>query len=651
MYAVLSGFTLLFLWGIYRHYRVWRKGKPEPFFDNVGARLVRMLGNAFAQRKVVKSAYPGIMHTLVYSGIVVLFIGTTLVFLDYDFWLTFLGTQFLRGNFYLFFEAALDLFGILAIIGLMVASYRRYITKPSNLPSTNDDLFAVIVLVVICITGYVMEGLRLALRQPEWAQYSFVGYRIANVILSSGVSQESAQTVYVGLWWFHAIIAFTAIAAIPYTKLFHLLTSPANAFFQHLRAKGELSTPFSLKQMLETGNFDAKIGASNINDFSWKQRLSFDSCTVCGRCTNVCPATAGGTPLSPMHLILKLRDNMFEDFRKPNGKALHEQVVDQEELWACTTCRACVQECPVLIDHIDAIVDMRRHLIAEGKLDKKKRELLNNLNNVANPYGLPAAERLKWAEGLSVPTLKEAGKVEVLYWVGCAGSYDPRNQNVSRAMVRIMRSAGVKFGVLGSEEKCNCEVARRVGEEGRFQQAVLEIAELFKKYDVRRIVTQCPHCFNTFRNEYSKFGVDIEVIHHTQLIADLIREGRIHLREGNEQIVTYHDPCYLGRFNDIYEEPRQVITSLGPIKLVEMKRCRESGFCCGAGGGNFWYTVEQKKKINTIRFEEAIATGARTVAAACPFCVSMFEDASNALGVQDKRDVRDVAELVAESLA
>jgi Fe-S oxidoreductase len=301
----------------------------------------------------------------------------------------------------------------------------------------------------------------------------------------------------------------------------------------------------------------------------------------------------------------------------------------------------------VLIDHIGAIVDMRRHLVSEGKLERGRRDLLNNLNNSANPHGLPPADRVKWAEGLDVKTVKDLPDFEVLYWVGCAGSYDPRNQNVSKAMVKILKAANVHFAVLGTEEKCNCEVARRVGEEGRFQQSALELVELFKKYNVKLILTQCPHCFNTFKNEYPEFGADFQVVHHSQFIAQLIENGRLKIRQGARKVISFHDPCYLGRYNGIYNWPRIVLRSLGVITLKEMWRSKDHSFCCGAGGANCWYDVAQKKKINLIRYEEAQQMKVDMLATACPFCTSMLQDAAIAAG-SEQSGVKDIAELVAE---
>jgi Fe-S oxidoreductase/nitrate reductase gamma subunit len=647
MYTVLSGFAVAFLYGIYRRLRLYFRGSPPPHFDRILERVRRALTNAFAQRKVLKKSYPGLMHLLIYSGIIVLFIGTTLVLLDFDVWETLFHQQILVGSFYLFFELFLDAFGLVAIAGLLVAIYRRTFLKPQNLPTSRDDIFIFSILLTILVTGYVMEGIRLAVDKPAWAPWSFVGYQLALLLESRGLDGGGVMSFYQGLWWFHALLAFAAVASIPYTKLFHIFTSPLNALFLHLRPAGQLSAPFDLRQLMASGNFDVKVGAASIADFSWHQRLSFDSCTSCGRCTNACPATAGGTLLSPMHLILKLRDTMLSVHRATDGGTIVGQVVDPEELWACTTCRACVHECPVLIDHVDVIVDMRRHLIGEGKLDRSKRDLLTNLNNVANPYGLPQSDRLKWAQGLGVKTVEEQPEFEVLYWVGCSGSYDPRNQNVSKAVVKILNAAHVRFAVLGNQEKCNCEVARRIGEEGRFQQSALELVELFEKYNVRLVLTQCPHCFNTFKNEYPEFGAKFKVVHHSQFIAELIKEGKLKLRQEAAKVVTFHDPCYLGRYNGVYDPPREVISSLGPLTLKEMPRCRGDSFCCGAGGANVWYKVEQKKKVNRIRFEEAQQLKPSIVATACPFCTSMFEDAALALGVRDSISVSDIAELVA----
>ena len=640
MYIIASGFMVIFLYGVYKRLGLYFRGAPRINPKGFRNRVERAFVNAFAQRKVTRKPYPGFMHVLIYAGIIVLFIGTTIVFLDFDIWETFLHHAFLVGYFYLTFEAVLDAFGLVAIAGLLIAIYRRAFARPPNLPSSRDDIIVFSMLLIILFTGYILEGIRLAVDKPDWAPWSFVGYQISLMLGNSG--PDGLVTIYRGLWWFHAILAFTAVASIPYTKLFHLITSPLNALFADQRPEGQLSAPFDLRDLIASGNFDVKVGAASISDFNWRQRLGFDSCTSCGRCTNACPANSAGTVLSPMHLMLKLRNAMLRRM----SSILIGPVINEDELWACTTCRACVNECPVLIDHIDAIVDMRRQLIGEGKLDRPKRDLLSNLAKSSNPYGLPANDRLKWAQSLDVKTVQEQPEFEILYWVGCSGSYDPRNQNVSRSMVKILKASNVQFSVLGNEEKCNCEVARRLGEEGRFQQSALELIELFKKYNVNKILTQCPHCFNTFKNEYPEFGAQIQVIHHTTFIADLIKSGKLRLKKGTEQRTTFHDPCYLGRYNGMYDDPRTVLSSLESVKLIEMSRHGENSFCCGAGGANVWYKVPQKKRVNLIRFEEAEQLKPTVITTACPYCTSMFEDAVVTDGTKDIQ-VKDVAELVA----
>jgi Fe-S oxidoreductase len=572
-----------------------------------------------AQAKVLSKKYRGLTHAL----------------------LSMIGFLLLAAMFFPILSVVTGYIALLFGAGLVLLWYRRANASDPPLETAWEDSFVFAVIVAMTASGFLMMGAN------PWAWPSPVGHDVLSHIFEP-LGPKALVELYPILWLIHSALVFMLIAYIPYSRLMHLITSPLNIYYAPIVPKGQLSTPFDLKQMMETGQFPATVGAAGIDDFTWRQKLSFDACTLCVRCTDACPATASGTKLSPMHLILKLKNLQLQS--GGTSRSLHGETIDAEELWACTTCRACVEQCPVLIDHVGAIVDMRRHLIAEGKVDRKKRDLLTSLNNVANPYGLPAFERMRWAEGLNLRTMQEDSDVDILYWVGCAGSYDPRNQNVSRAMIRILRHAGVKFGVLGNEEKCNCEVARRIGEEGRFQQAALELIELFQKYRIRRIVTQCPHCYNTFKNDYPKFGLKTEVIHHSEFIAGLIEAGRLRLKPSETRRVAFHDPCYLGRYNDVYEAPRGVISSNSSLQLVEIKRHHQNSFCCGAGGANFWYTVEQKRKASVIRFEEAMETKCDVLGTACPFCTSMFEEASNAMGTSETTKVKDIAEIVVDTL-
>ena len=607
----------LFFVGLRRHVRAWMKGRPEKVSGTRLSRLGRFVSLGLGQSKVLNKKYNGINHLLI----------------------SIIGFLLLLGMFFPVLETIVGYVALLFGVGLVLLEFRRLKTTEPKLETAWEDSFVYGVIVAMAVSGFLMMGVN------TWAWRSPVGSLLSPLFGSLG--PKALVEVYPSLWLLHSALVFSLIAYIPNSRLIHLITSPLNIYYTPTTVKGELSTPFDLKQMMETGNFDVKIGATEIDDFTWRQKLSFDSCTLCKRCTDACPATTAGTKLSPMHLILKLKNH---ELALDTDRHLHGDVIDAEELWACTTCRACVQECPVLIQHVEAIYDMRRHLMAEGKVDRKKRDLITYLSTAGNPYGLPSSDRMKWADGLDVKLWGEEPDQEILYWVGCAGSYDMRNQMVSRAFVKIMRTAGVRFGVLGNEEKCNCEVARRVGEEGRFQQAATELIELMNKRGVKKIVTQCPHCFNTFKNEYPRFGAEFEVVHHTQLISKLIRDGRLRLKEGKGQSIAFHDPCYLGRYNEEYEAPRETIRTISAGKLVELPRCRAKSFCCGGGGGNTWYTVEAEKKPSVIRIEEARKVGPSILAAACPYCISMFEDASKALGTSESMPIKDIAELVVEAL-
>jgi Fe-S oxidoreductase len=616
---IIAAATLfLFVMGIRRHVSSWRQGRAERISGTKLSRIGRLISIGIVQAKVLDKKYKGITHVLV----------------------SIIGFLLFAGMFFPILETVVGYLALLFAAGLILLAYRRLKPIGPALETAWGDSFVYGVIVAMAFTGFLMMGVN------TWAWNSPVGSVLSP--LFGPLGPKTLLELYPTLWLIHSALVFSLIAYIPNSRLIHLVTSPLNIYYAPITVKGELTTPFDLKQLMQTGSFDVKVGAEQINDFTWRQKLSFDACTLCMRCTDACPATAAGTKLSPMHLILKLKNYELE-YPDTNSK-LHGDVVDPEELWACTTCRSCVQECPVLIQHVEAIYDLRRHLVAEGKLDRKKRDLLTFLGTVGNPYGLPSGDRMKWAEGLDVKLWAEEPNQEFLYWVGCAGSYDTRNQMVSRAFVKIMKAAGVSFGVLGNEEKCNCEVARRVGEEGRFQQSAMELIEMMSKRGVKKIVTQCPHCYNTFKNEYPKFGAQFEVLHHTQLIAQLVRDGKLKLKKKALGTISFHDPCYLGRYNDEYEAPRQTIRELSGGKFVELPRCRTKSFCCGGGGANVWYTVEAKKKPSMIRLEEAKQLGPNILAAACPYCISMLEDSSKALGTSETMPIKDIAELVAEEL-
>lgn len=404
-----------------------------------------------------------------------------------------------------------------------------------------------------------------------------------------------------------------------------------------------VSLPFKLGDVLE-GKVDAsqvKIGVESIGEFDDSQKMSFDSCVEIGVCESACPATAAGRPLSPRVLMREI-----SLLAGKSGESSPFESVKEDELWSCTSCGACVQSCPVSVKHLDIIYDLRRSLVARGKIDKEKSTLLQNLSQNQNPYGLSSSSRADWARELDIDTISSNPNAEYLYWVGCVSSFDQRAQNVAKSLAKILKSAGLSFAILGSEEACNGDPARRLGEESRYQELAYQNIERMNSYKVRKIITTCPHCFNTLKNEYPLFGGNYKVVHHSQLISDLIQTKQLKLKS-NEQSVTLHDACYAVRYNSIFEEPRKVLESTG-MDMKEMHRSKEKTFCCGAGGSNYWYKVPQQRTISSIRTNEAAKTGASTLATECPFCLSMFEDSTRVS--ETKITVRDIAEIVAELL-
>ncbi len=672
LFVVALGILLV---GFGMKIQAYRRGGEEVAWDHPWKRTKNLLRIGLLQARTARKKYAGPMHQLIYWGFLVLFAGTVLVLIDYDITLPLFQYQFLTGNFYLVFEFLLDLFGLLFLIGLGMAIQRRRTRTPGgNYTVKKEDVWILGSLALLGVQGFLVEALRLALTQPAWAPYSFGGYALSFAFRP--LSATGVIGAYQFLWWFHAITLFTWVATIPFTKMQHIFTSPANIFFSTQGTqlhKGELPKPFDLQKALETGDLDIKMGAQKLEDFSWRQLLMYDACTECGRCTDVCPAHAAGRPLSPMHVILGLRDEMHrqtgDHWRQsiastepvargpptpPTGNQLVDAVVGNVTLWSCVTCRACMEACPVQIEHVPAIVDMRRGLVMESRLDGNQTRLLNNLANTGNPYGFPTNDRAAWADGLDVPRIADVpdpSGIEVLYWVGCSGSYDARNQKVSRALVKVLKAANVRFAILGNEERCNGDPARRLGEESRFQELVITNVGTLKKYNVRNVITQCPHCFNTLKNEYARFGLHLSVEHHTQFVERLLREGRLKTAANLQGSTTYHDPCYLGRYNDEYDAPRTVLVQLSrPGQVPEMHRHHNNSFCCGAGGSNMWFEVKQEReRMSQIRLKEARATGANRLATACPFCMTMFDDAARVAG-DESFQVKDFVELVAENL-
>jgi Fe-S oxidoreductase len=676
MYALLLPTAALMGYGIYRHFSRWRRGQPERArFDRAARRLQLVLKHAVAQRRTARKIYAGLFHQFISYGFVILTIATTVVALDADF-----GTAIMRGRFYLYFQSFIvDLFGALVMVGILMAAARRYLKRPKKLVYTNEAALILILIFLMCLQGFLVEGWRIAATGDPWGSWSPFGNLVARASRPL-MTDDQMRWAHWGAWWFHLVTAFGFIAWLPYTKMMHVITAPLNIYTANLEPLGAT---------LKTIDFEKteSFGVNSLKGFTWKDLLDFDACTECGRCTAVCPAHAVGKELSPRDIILQLRDLMHRRPREAFGlvsmsgtgagavdgaagttPADKEPTTDVEArkplaiigavpatspipLWQCTTCAACMQACPVFIEQMPKIVDMRRHLVMEeADFPDSMQEAVMSLERRGHPFSGTQATRMDWAEGLNVHHINDARDAEVLLWVGCGGALIERNQKVTRATAQLLEQAGVKFAVLGREEKCSGDPARRIGNEFLFEQLAKENVGNLNRHAVRKVITACPHCFNTFKNEYPQYGGSFEVYHHSEYLAKLVSEGKLKPLPTSEKKITFHDPCYLGRQNGVYDAPRELVQiSTARGDAVEMERSRAKSFCCGGGGGMSFVDEPPDKRVNQERAREAIETGADVLAVGCPFCMTMMEDGINARKGERDIKVMDVSELLWEA--
>jgi Fe-S oxidoreductase/nitrate reductase gamma subunit len=636
--------------------RNWQRGQSDDRTGNWGARL-RRLEQGLRMKTLLRDRQAGIMHAMVYYGFVVLFLGTVTLEIDHLLPSRF---KFLEGNFYLGYSFVLDLAGVVYLAGLAWAMGRRYVQRPWRIRSKSkpEDAWILLLLALIGVTGLLTEGARIAVDgRPDFEVWSFVGYPLS-MLFADGAASDWHRV----LWTTHAAAFVAFLVVLPTTKLRHMVTSPANMFLSpNDRPKGAMKP---VPNLMEVDDIDV-IGASVISEFTWKQLFDTDACTVCGRCTSVCPANITGKPLDPREMVLKTGEVMAASgspvVSPPvglapgiviDGDSVFERVTP-EEVWSCTTCKACDEICPVNIEILDKILDMRRYLsLMESNFPSELGKAYMAMENQGNPWGMGQQNRADWTKKLDfdVPILGEDGvdHAEYLWFVGCAGSFDDRNQNVTISLARLLHEAGIDFAILGPREACNGDPARRSGNEYLWQQLALQNIETFDDLGVKKVITQCPHCFNTLANEYPQMGGDYEVVHHTQVLAELLAQRRITPAGGAAKRVTYHDPCYLGRHNDIYLAPREVLAGSGEVDMVEMPRHGTRGLCCGAGGARFWLEEHTGKKVNIERAEEALATGATEIAVSCPYCFVMIDDGVKELGRGDDVRVRDLAQLLTD---
>lgn len=630
----------ILIYGLLQRVKIYKQGLPLNRSDQPGARSGRLIRNILFQTHIIKKPWPGFIHGLFFWGFGVLTIGTGLVFLQADFTAPLFDIEFLNGTFYLIFSLTMDIAGGICLIMLTGLLVRRYCFVDDTVKPSSADEIMYGLLAIILVTGFLVEGARMAVTEMNMslAYWSPIGLIFAKMLV--GFGEGALLAMHKVLWWLHLLLVVAFIALIPLTRFKHIFTTAGNYFFAPLGPKARLSK-------IDLEDEDAEtFGATTLQELTWKDIFDTDACTQCMRCQDICPAFKTGKPLSPMQLINQLGEVAVND----PDKTLIE-AIGEDALWSCTTCGACQDACPATVEHVNKIAESRRAMVLmHAEFPEELQDTFNSLENQSNPWGFPEDTRADWCKDLDVPLMADRPDADILWFVGCAGSFDDRGMVTSKAMASLLNKAGVSFAILGTEERCNGDMARRCGNEYLAQMMIAENVETFNKYKPKRILTSCPHCFNTIKNEYPDFGATYDVVSHVDFIQELLEAGKLNISNPLDQSITYHDSCYLGRWNNIYDSPRQVLSAVsGTGELVEMENCKNEAMCCGAGGGRMFMEETIGDRINNIRTQEAIKTGADTVSAACPFCLTMLSD-----GMRDNegsQGVKEIAVLVDEATA
>jgi Fe-S oxidoreductase len=648
----------LFLKSLYQLFALMCLGRWENRFDHLVTRFNGVLLYAFGQRRVLSETF-GINHFLIFWGFMALLLVNTEfliggIFPRFSF--AFLGTV-LYGV--LLFVA--DIMSLVVLVAVLLAVLRRLFFRPAHIEPTWDAFIILALIGSLMIAYFGLSACEIYLDDAEMAGWMPVSRPLSR--LAAGYPAQQVHIVARGFWWIHGLVLLFFLTYLPHGKHLHIITAIPNCFFRSLTFVTTVP-----RLVFKKGR---RFGVSKVFQFSWKDLLDFYSCTECGRCEAACPAHHTGKPLNPKQVIHAGKLNLLA-----NGPAIlvgrsdtlasageddpartpliggGEASVSTEALWACTTCGACMQKCPVFIEHVPKLIQMRRHLVMEkAEFPGELINLFEYAEQRFNPWGIAPAERGKWAQDREIKMLADDVKVEYLFFVGCSGAFDSRNRQTALALSKIFNAAGLSWGILGAQEKCCGDPLRRLGNEYVFDALARENVELFTKYGIKKIVTFCPHCFSTLKNDYAQFGGDFEVLHHTQLIADLIQQGKIRVHGQRDGKVVFHDSCYLGRYNGVFREPRDVLAAArGGTPPLEMARCREESFCCGAGGGRMWMEEDIGKAIYLDRTQEALEKNPDTIAVACPYCMIMFEDGLRDENAVETVKVKDVAEIVVEAM-
>ncbi|RWZ58946.1 (Fe-S)-binding protein [Halobacillus fulvus] len=685
------------IYGFYLFVRVVRTriayikmGRKFEFDGQIKSRMQKVWVNVFGQKKLLKDKKSGIIHVMMFYGFILVQFGA----IDFIWKGLVPDTHLPLGPFYPGFVFFQELVTLTILVAVIWAFYRRYIEKLVRLKRGFKAGLVLIFIGTLMVTVLVGNGMGLIWFDHEAAWTEPVASIIASAFY--WLPPAAAATIFYVMWWIHLLILLTFLVYVPQSKHAHLIAAPINVFLNREEPPGKLQ-PIDFDIDEEADEEDVSFGVGKIEDFNQLQMIDFYACVECGRCTSVCPASGSGKMLSPMDLILKLRDHLTEKGAAVTGqspwvpayafagtegntlaqmartqgsdeaaasieavqnKSLIGDVITEEELWACTTCRNCEDACPVMNEHVDKIIDLRRYLVlTEGKMDADGQRAMMNIERQGNPWGLSKKEREDWRnleEDVHIPTVKELKKsgedFEYLFWVSSMGSYDNRSQKIAMAFAKLMNKAGIKFAILGNREQNSGDTARRMGNEFLFQELAEKNMKEFSKYDVKKIVTIDPHAYNIFKNEYPDFGLEAEVYHHTELLAEWLKDGLLKPEGVVREKITYHDSCYLGRYNEVYQPPREVLEMIPGVEVVEMKRNRSNGMCCGAGGGMMWMEEKSGNRVNVARTEQALEVEPTMISSGCPFCLTMLSDGTKAKEVEESVSTMDIAEILAKSI-
>ena len=635
-WVVFAAFMLFFAYSCFKKFGLVRLGQATDRTSNFSVRLGTMFRDAVGQSRVIRGPF-GINHAMLFWSFLALMLLNAEFLLNGLFPAVSFGA--LPAGLYALLTNIFDLVSVLVLVAVAAALLRKVFNPPFP-ESRSFEAFAILSMIgVLMLAYFCLHGAEIALGEAKSA--SFISVIVANGLKTA--SPEYLHSFYVTSWWVHAVVLLTFLNYLPYSKHMHVLTAIPNVFFRNLEK------PILVER--ETFEKGRKFGVSRVDEFSWKDLLDSFTCTECGRCQNNCPAHLTDKPLNPRELMHMIKDNL-----NANGKGLKNGEVkvpliggsvSKEAIWSCVTCGACIAACPVFIEHLPKLVKMRRYLVEmESDFPEELLNLFENMEQRSNPWGIAPSERVKWCSMLNLNEF--SADTEYLLYVGCAGAFDSRNKQISLAVTQILDKAGVSYGILGKEELCCGDSVRRLGNEYLFNQMAEKNVKLLKEKGVKKVITQCPHCLTTLKNDYRQFGIELEVIHHSEMIDRLIKEGKIEIKNKDSQKIVFHDSCYLGRHNDVYEAPRSVIKETG-AELLEMERNRDKSFCCGAGGGRMWMEENLGTRINTSRVQQALDTEPDSICVSCPYCMTMYEDGLKDLEKENVR-VQDIAELTIRSL-